>query len=276
MRRLCIALTWLALALTAVAQDSSDLAHTVAAGETLISIANAYGVSLEQLLTLNDLDPEAILPIGRQLIVIEGGAADEAAEQAEEGADTVAAAVEISTTSVAGLPPAPVVAAAAPMLDPLEAGPSLCIAVYADDNQNGLREPNEDYLEGATVMLLDETDAEALRYHSAGAPEPHCLDDLSRQIYRVAAVAPDGYGWTGPAALRIDLHAGGAVQLGFGAKRGLATPVGPAMAPALYADGPAETSRPAILLELSGLFVLALAGVVVCSGLVVSVLLRGR
>ena len=192
MRRLCIALTWLAAIWTVQAQDGGDLAHTVDAGETLISIANAYGVSLEQLLTLNELDPEAILPIGRRLIVIADGAVADATEAADDSSETEAAKRVVSTRSVDGLPPAPVLAADAPMFDPAQLSVELCVAVFADGNQNGMREPGEGFLADGTILLLDETDAEALQYRTDGERAPHCLRDLLMQTYRISAA---GAGW---------------------------------------------------------------------------------
>lgn len=277
MRRLCIALIWLAAIMTAGAQDSGDLVHTVTAGETLISIASAYGVSLDQLLALNGLELDAILPIGRQLIVIpEGDLADDEEERDETAAPEEPAPVEISTTSVDGLPPAPVAAAAAPMLDPADTNPVLCFAVFADGNQNGMREPGEDYLAEATILLLDASDAEALRYRSDGQSEPHCQRDLRRQVYVIQAMAPAGYGLTGAARLDLDLREGGDAQVEFGAWPGFETADVPLMQPVAQDDAQSDTERPAILRELSGLFVLMLAGLVFCGGLFVSVFLRGR
>lgn len=277
MRRLCIALSWLAAIMTVGAQSNGDLVHTVDAGETLISIANAYGVSLEQLLTLNGLDPDAILPIGRQLVVIPEGDLVDEEERADENAETEEAAnVAISTTSVVGLPLAPLAAAAAPMIDPADISPRLCVAVFADANLNGMREPGEDYLNDATILLLDEADAEVLRYRTDRHSQPHCLRDLLRQNYGLMALAPAGFGLTGAAKLRLDLHEGGDVKAEFGAVPGLEAAAGPLPRPGALDDAPADTSRPAILRELSGLFVLMLAGLVFFSGMIVSVFLRGR
>lgn len=277
MRGLCIALIWLAAMLTVGAQDSGDLVHTVAAGETLISIAGAYGVTLEQLLTLNELDRDAILPIGRQLIVIpEGDLVDEEEQISENGETDEAAVVAIRTVSVAGLPPAPLVAADAPMMDPADFSPRLCLAVFADANQNGMREPGEDYLEGATVLLLDAADAEVLQYRTDGQSEPHCRRDLLRRTYLIRALAPAGFGLTSAASLSLDLRAGGDIQVEFGALAGYEAAGAPLLQPAAQDDTPADTSRPAILRELSGLFVLVLAGLVFFSGMALSVFLRGR
>ena len=277
MRRLCIALTWLAAMMTAGAQSEGDLVHTVAAGETLISIAGAYGVSLEQLLTLNELDPDAILPIGRRLVILADGAIDDAEEQAEENAEADAGdSASISTVSVDGLPPAPVVLADAPMLDPADIGPRLCFAVFADGNQNGMREPGEDYLAEATVLLLDDAGVEALQYLTDGQSEPHCLPDLLRRRYGIRALAPAGYGLTGADSLGLDLGDGGEVRVEFGAAPGLEAAVVPLLQPAQPDDSPPEVSRPSILRELSGLFVLLLAGFVLSSGMVVAIFVRGR
>ena len=234
-------------------------------------------VSLEQLLTLNELDPDAILPIGRQLIVIPEGDLVDDEERAVENTETEeAATVTIGTTSVAGLPPAPVVAAAAPVMDPADVSPRLCFAVFADANQNGMREPGEDYLNEATILLLDEADAEVLRYHTDGQSEPHCLRDLLRRTYLIRALAPAGFGLTGAASLSLDLREGGDVQVEFGALPGFEAAVVPLMQPVAPDDALADTSKPAILRELSGLFVLMLAGLVFFSGMAVSVFLRAR
>ena len=277
MRRLCIALIWLAAAMTAGAQDSGDLVHTVAAGETLISIANAYGVSLDQLLTLNELDPNAILPIGRQLVVIlEADLVAEEERAADEAATEEAAAVAIRTTSVAGLPPAPLAAADAPMLDPSDIRARLCFAVFADANQNGLREPGEDYLNGASVLLMDAEDVETLRYRTDGNSEPHCPLHLPGPRYAIEAIAPSGYGLTGAARLSLDLRDGGDVAVEFGAWPGVDRGAAPLLQPIAEGDAPEARSDPAILRELSGLFVLMLAGLVFCSGMAFSVILRFR
>lgn len=277
MRRLCMALFGLAAIMSVVAQDNGDLVHTVDAGETLIAIANAYGVSLEQLLTLNDLDPDAILPIGRQLIVIPEGDLVDEAEQADEQTESDAAAeASIRTTSVDGLPPAPVVAADVPKLNPAEIAFRLCFAVFSDANRNGMREPGEDYVNEATIVLLDESEAEVLRYRTDGQSEPRCLRDLQRQVYGIEAEAPDGFGLTSAAGLRLDLRQGGDVDVEFGAVRGLEVEAGPLTQPVAQDDAPADREKPSVLRELSGLFVLMLAGLVLGSGMLVSIFLRGR
>ena len=273
----------LALGALALAQsgDGDDLFHTVEAGDALISIAYAYGVTLEQLLALNDLQAEALLQIGQRLLVIR---APEFA--GDEAGDGEAAAAEVDAgpldTAVGGaiesedLPPAPVAEADAPMRDPADIRPRLCFAVYDDANQNGMMDAGEGMLAGATIRLLDGDDLERLRYTTAGAGEPHCPRQLERGLYTLAGEAPPGFGLTGTPRLRVDLRRGGRVDAAFGAKQGLEGGAPPPLAPASGADAAAEAPPRSLLRALSGLFALGLAAVVGFSGLALSIFLRWR
>ncbi len=59
------------LAIPGVATEVQDgyLTHTVRAGETLLSIAQRYGVSVDVLMNLNQLESADILSVGQQLLV---------------------------------------------------------------------------------------------------------------------------------------------------------------------------------------------------------------
>ena len=139
-----------------------------------------------------------------------------------------------------------------------------------------MREPGEDYLSEATIRLLDETEAEVLQYRTDGQSAPHCLRDLQRNVQGIEAVAPDGFGLTSAAGLRLDLRQGGEVEVEFGAVPGLEVEAGPLMQPATPEEAPANMDKPSVLRELSGLFVLILAGIVLSSGMLVAIFLRGR
>ena len=280
MVRHCILLICLSAVIVLNGQANDDIVHAVGAGETLTSIANAYGVTLNRLLTLNGLDPDAYLQIGQRLLVIPAG---EITGSVDAGATRDEAAVVDSSDaenavprSSADAPAAPVAAADAPMLNPADISPRLCFALFEDDNQNGLREPGERYLKAGTILLLDAAGSEVLTYATDGESEPFCLQDLARSIYRLEGGPPVGYGLTSSAVLQIDLSAGGKVNVEFGAKSGLEAFIMPT-AELVAADLPAESAGESSLLrELSGIFVLAVAGAVLISGMLVSLLLRGR
>lgn len=278
MIRLCIFVLCLAAAAPLQAQANDDIVHTVAAGETLTLIANAYGVTLERLLRLNELDPDAYLQIGQRLVVIP---AEEIAQTEVEIIDEAEAAEGDEAEAALPLPSvdaphAPVAQADAPMMDPADISPQLCFALFEDDNQNGHREPGERYLEAGRILLLDASGGEALSYTTDGESEPYCRRDLARELYQLELRPPDGYGATSAASLQIDLRAGGSVHVEFGAKSGLETFIVPTAESSPAGPPVVDEGESSLLREASGIFVLALAGVVLMGGLIVSLLLRGR
>ncbi len=270
-----------ALLLQAQPEDDRDIVHTVDTGDTLISIAHAYGVTLDQLLSLNALDPEALLQIGQRVLVIR---APEFAEDDGEPAPESGESADMSETEkpLGGdmesddLPPAPVAEADAPMRDPADIRPQLCFAVFEDENQNGMMEQHERPLTNAAIRLLDADDVEQLRHRTDGAAEAFCTRRLERELYTIEGSPPPGFGLTSAARLRIDLRNGGLVKLEFGAKTGLESAAAPP--PAAYIDGDdgASESPRSLLRELSGLFALGLAAVVFFSGMAVSLIIRWR
>lgn len=262
-------------------EDDRDIVHIVDSGDTLISIALAYGVTLDQLLNLNALDPEALLQIGQRVLVIRGSefaedSGEPAAEEDESGEASEASALLGRDVASGDRPPAPVAEADAPMRDPADIRPQLCFAVFEDENQNGMMEPNERPLTNAAIRLLDGADVEQLRHTTDDAAEPHCARPLERQLYTIEGSPPPGFGWTNAARLQIDLRNGGLVMLAFGAKAGLEAASAPP--PVAYLDDAeaASESPRSLLRELSGLFALGLAAVVLFSGMAVSLFLRWR
>ena len=281
MRRLVVGVFALAVGVALIRaqpEDGTDLIHTVAAGDTLISIAHAYGVTLDQLLTLNDLHPEALLQIGQRLLVIrapafadDDSASDEVAEDVEEAEIALGGNVESGD-----LPPAPVADADAPMRDPADITPQLCVTVFNDGNRNGMIEAGELMLRDATIRVLDAADSEQMRYTTDGADEPYCARQLGRQLYTVEGSAPPGFGLTGASRLRVDLRSGGTVLVEFGAKQGLQEALVPPPDRTSGESGREGEEPRSLLRELSGLFALSLAAVVFVSGMAVSVFIRWR
>ena len=269
-----------ALFLQAQPEENVDIIHTVGSGDTLISIAHAYGVTLDQLLSLNDLDPEALLQIGQRLLVIPAPDFTEddgepAPDEDEKGESSESVAPLGGDLESGDLPPAPVAEADAPMLDPADIRPQLCVAVFEDLNQNGMREPNERPLADASIRLLDEADVERL-FHTTDGGEPFCTGRLERKFYTIEGGAPPGFGLTSAARLRLDLRSGGLARLEFGAKQGVETASAPPPATYVIEDEGASESPRSLLRELSGLFALGLAAVVFCSGMAVSLFIRWR
>ncbi len=270
----CFALA-LSIALN-LAQPEEDLVHTVGAGDTLISIAHAYGVTLDQLLTLNNLRPEALLQIGQRLTVMRAPEYADDGERSDDDDDVASDEIAVGGAESADLPPAPVAQADAPMRDPADISPQLCFTVFQDENHNGMMEPSEDQLADATIRLLDAEDTELLRYTTAGAVESICPRGLERKPYLIIGVPPPGYGWTSASRLNLDLRAGGLVRVELGAKAGLDSATLPPLEPARADDERLEEAPRSLLRELSGLFALGLAVIVLSSGMAVSLFIWGR
>lgn len=258
--------------------DLGDLLHSVEINETLTSIAGLYGVSVADLARLNNLANPDILSVGLQLVVIP--AAERVAYEAANAQPEATPEAErvlgggLSTDELAA---APVTPADAPKINPAERKPQLCISVYMDVNDNGLPEPAEAFLDGATFWLLDATGSEVWRMTSELDSQPHCQWDLPPGSYELHASAPLSYGLTTPARLQIELVAGAKLALDIGAKQGrrtiaIPTTISPPMA---NPESAPEADR-SVLYGLSGFLALGLAGVVLVSGLALAFFVRAR
>lgn len=157
---------------------------------------------------------------------------------------------------------------------------SICVSLFEDANQNRLRETNEVLLEGGTITISTGDDTVIEAYTTTGEAEPYCLTELPAGDYIAVVDAPEDYGLTTPGELTLPLTVGTALNLEFGALRGLETG---AVVPMPGADlgSSADEVLPAEgdtllddLIGISGFIVAGLAGVVAVTGLGATILLR--
>ncbi len=291
--RQCWLIFWVCVvygaSILAQSNDSvAEIVHVVGAGETLSAIAVNYGVTVDEIVASNELDPNAILQIGQRIVIefntgTDEGSAATPAELAEAALGATETATVIDEARAIGgvalnndLPPAPVAGAGAPMMDPAAFDPVVCASVYVDDNQNGVMDPGETTVSDGRIRLLDKAGNQLADLRADAESQPLCIGDGQPQIYTVAAAAPEGYGLTGSEALRVDLRDGRPIHVAFGVKAGFdiqdTPPVGMSPTEVTARDDEEEN----LLRELSGLFVVALAGFVLICGLLVSLFLRFR
>ena len=263
------------------AQAQSDEAlvevdHVVAAGESLTSIAATYGLSVADIASVNNLNPEAFLQIGQRLriVFVSSSASAAAGSAASEGESSLQLLSRDPPANA--LPNAPIAPAAAPMLDLSDRDPAICFHMFRDENGNAIADPGEGPVAGGSLRLADSADADMIAYPAAESGDLTCIAGLGRQVYAVRAEGPDGFGFTAPAALRVDLRDGARLRLAFGLKQGLEADLSanPPVPPAIATE-PAVIPR-SPLRELSGLFVLALAAIVFVGGLFTALLMRLR
>lgn len=298
------------------AQADGSIVHTVSAGDTMDSIAVAYGVTRTQIMDLNGISDARIISIGQKLIiskptsanndnseapeaeateveateeaVVIGAASEEtvepplASDATAEAEATEAATEVIQPTAQPTVPlaTAPVVVAQGGSIDPASTQAQVCVLLFDDENQNRIQEPGEALLSGGTITLALGSENVG-SYTTDGVDEPHCFEALDAGDYVALASAPEGYGLTTPDQLRLQANPGPAINIAFGAAQG----VQPAVIPAVDAGSVAEetvqqesasTSLLDQLLANSGLIVFGLAAVVLIGGIGLTVLLRRR
>ncbi len=290
--------------------DDGGVTHTVSAGDTLSSISVAYGVSVAEIIALNNLTANSFLQLGQELIISQPESADgditeEALTPAEtedaETDDVPEATIEVSgpvitdsgespTPSVTPTetpvpdtatpaPTAPVTEAEAQDVDPTTLEPGICVGMFDDIDQNGTLNAGETYLADGIIRLVDSNDEELNTYLTDGESEPFCFEDLDNGRYSLNGIAPDGYGLTTSPILRVNLEDGEAVIVRFGAKQGLevlAIPTVDTRATPIPPDTDASSDAASDLAQYSGLIVFGLAGAVLVLGFGASLLMRRR
>lgn len=203
-------------------------------------------------------------------------------EEVEPTVTEAIEAVESTATPILEATPADEVAAApeidfapddASMPDFTVSLGQVCATFFDDINQNGRRDADEAALPGGIILLEEGASATA---DDSGVG---CLVDLGVGSLTVQAAAPDGYGITGPDALRVQVVPGQTTTIDFGASEGYEPPEAPpAVEEALSAPvpesfrttseaAPAESDESPLdqLFDVSGLIALA-AGLLVFSG----------
>jgi LysM repeat protein len=264
--------------------------YFVQPGDTLDSIAFAHGLTRADLMALNNITDPRIIQIGQQLLLRPEETPEVTPEATPDADSTSVALAEITDEPLPLLPEeaatAPVVSVASgevlPAIDPAAGTASVCVLLFRDDNQNRLQEAGETPLAEGTITLL--LDGEAVdEYNTDGVGEPYCFDDLAAGDYVAAATAPDGYGLTTPAQLRVRAAAGSDVTLAFGAVEGIppeATPLADSSALPTDAAGVEEETQAASstnpLNDNLGLIIFGAAGVVLVVGAGASLALRRR
>lgn len=252
-------------------QTDGSIVHTVQSGDTIDSIAFAYGVPRATIMELNGINDPRIIQIGQKLLIKAAPTTDSASsdstqappaatdqsaspQSTEEIQATVQpvgeqptveqpvepeatnpppAQIEPTAQPSTPLPTAPVVVANVGSVDPASTSASVCIILFNDADQNRIQEQGEDLLKGGTVSLLS-GGTNTGSYETDGVSEPHCFADLAAGDYTAVATAPDGFGLTTPDQLRLRVNPGTTINVVFGAAEGVQPPQLP----------PADSSNP--------------------------------
>lgn len=147
---------------------------------------------------------------------------------------------------------------------------SVCVAMFEDSNQNGLREDGEALVAGGTLEVITPNNVIVGSHTTDGASEPHCFTQLDIGEYIAIASAPAGYRLT--MAQQVRLAPSENTQIAFGAAPEEAVVAEPADAAAQPQSDAANPQLPQIAL----LVIAGLAGIIIVAGMALTLILRRR
>ncbi len=199
----------------------------VQSGDTLWSVAARAGLTLDELLDLNNLTRDSFIQPGQELIIGHGDA--NAAAPTGEGGGGVEETAAITTT-VTTTETVPVEPTATPEIEPTPApteapvvsepevtGGSICLTAFDDANRNGLRDSGEG-LRNAVAFTVTNADTQtvASNYITDATTESYCIEGLEPGNYLVARSIQTNEKMTTPDNWGVAIVAGAATTLSFG------------------------------------------------------------
>jgi LysM repeat protein len=180
---------------TSTPRPDGAVVHVVASGETLFGIALQYGVSVDQILSLNvgSIPDNMWITTGQELVI------------------------SIPQTPPTSTPP-PVPPTPEPSPTPLTG--SICVLAFHDRDGDSFRqEATEEALPNAAFSLADSAGLLG-EYATDGLSEPYCFTGLNPGSYRVSMEPPTGYASSGPSYMAVSLSESTTTEVVLGAQRG--------------------------------------------------------
>lgn len=203
---------------TATPDANGYIYHTVRENEYCYTIAELYNTSVERIISLNNLDLDCTIFVGRTLLVaiVTATAVPPTAEPVP--AQPTFPPQEAQPTQ----PPADFVPEPTAMLDTGK----VCIILFHDVDGNGMRTDGENFLYGGEVSINDRTGTVSrVSTTVAGDPDttkPMCFEQLPPGEYNISIAVPDGFNNTTATNHAITVVSGETITIDFGAQE--ATP----------------------------------------------------
>ncbi|MEZ4593924.1 MAG: LysM peptidoglycan-binding domain-containing protein [Chloroflexota bacterium] len=184
---------------TATPDANGVIYAEVLPNDSLWGIAARAGISLTELLTLNNLAENALIQPGDLLIV------GMVATPTPEATPTTAVTRQPPTPTATVPPPPPTV---------------ICLVAFTDENGNGEREPAEP-LQAGVAFTVFTAESVVANYVTDGVSEPYCLTELAAGNYQVTRSVGRDETLTNSGNRTVILAAGDQVMLGFGGYLGV-------------------------------------------------------
>ena len=235
---------------TATPRPDGAVVHTVVSGDTLFGISLAYGVPLDELYRLNNMNSQSLLQIGQEIVV--------SVAAVPTPTPTLEVTPEVVVTEIA----TPESGTPAPAANKAR----LCVLAFQDGNGDMFRQDGEMLLPNAQVSVLGTAGPVGERT-TDGLSEPWCFEDLEPGQYIVRHTAPSGYTQSDAGQWNLLLPAGQTtnLELGYmrdasgdseGGEQGQATPTA---TPEEGGGGKGVTNVLNVVLRVAGVLVLLLA-----------------
>lgn len=192
----------------------------VQVGDTLWSVAAHAGLTLEELLELNDLTRDSFIQPGQELII-------GYAEGSAPPSGTVMATLEVtSVVTAAASPTITVTSTPAPSATPQPTpetvigpatGGSICLKAFDDTNQNGLHDVGEP-VRPAVAFTITNADTQSVtsNYITDANTDTYCVDDLVAGSYLITRSKTDNEKMTTPDNWAVAIVDGTTMTLAFG------------------------------------------------------------
>jgi hypothetical protein len=183
----------------------------VRSGDSLWAIAARAGLTLDELLELNDLDRNDFISIGDLLIIGYGEpGGGEPEEDVEAGAPEAAGGETPAEEAATATPPPP------PTATPAPEASSICLRAFDDADRNGSYDSGEAVREAIAFTIYTGQQVVSNYVTTGAETEPYCIEGLAPGSYRITrSVLPDEV-LTTPGDWGISLVAGQPVSVDFG------------------------------------------------------------
>jgi hypothetical protein len=182
--------------LTPTPGPDGRIIYIVQPGDTLWDIAAIAGITVEELMSRNGIQPGDYITEGMEL---ELGIAAPARPTEIPGAEPTEIAPQFSPT-------------------PLSGTGEICVLLFRDDNGDARLDEGEEPLANGQVSVADVSGRLAGEHTTDTNPEGHCFQDLEMGDYNISAAVPPDHNPTTVMNLPLRLEPGDIKYIQFGAQ----------------------------------------------------------
>ncbi len=173
------------------------IVYIVKEGDTLWRVAAIAGISLEELMALNGIQPGDFISPGMQLELGRGGPVE-------------------PTSAPANLRQTPTSADSTPT--PITGTGEICILLFLDRNGNSRLEEGEEPIRGGQLSVVNVSGVLVGEFTTDASVDGHCFSEMESGDYNVSAAVPVDFNPTTGLNVPVNLNPGDIKYLQFGAQ----------------------------------------------------------